>query len=579
MFPTNALYETYCFLPKTRVEMRMLKASAFIRSAPEWAEQLSDESKRQEWATEVKDTLKLTDREVEYVFRELKYYAQLKANGVDGEELAAIEGVWINASTSDSDLANEFKNNAVVLENDFVQAHSDEASAASSTGLRALVDPFLYPLMTKESHILTKPIGSPEDSLNPELSSIKPESLMDWHQTVKDINDPKYTNEDIHGKRRKLALNRKYPSCLLNELYGCWLPTYFDVGKDGSVTIRSYINNLHPTRYAALYQTISKVFAKFVSLLEQVATDLICPRAPRVVFDRDECFEPGECNPYKLYNMATQGVTIPEEYHKFVANSEAYAYDRTGHSIGNINGVELDMTEIENAYEKAEVYTEPVPRPFCPSNRPIKPFSTRGLPLQATVEISSISLTPENPTHLEGEWQAIGRAEERVFAVGLYFYDVENVASPKLKFRDPVWRSLFINPRDFKDFCASHDIVSTLGPHHSCVYTQEVGEVEIKSGSYVCYPNYYQTKMPSFELADTTRPGHVKYIAFYIADPLYRLISTEIVPPQQPDWTGTTSFSEATADAIRNMERLKLSHSTSTRNESRFRPELHTGDY
>ncbi|KAJ2411780.1 hypothetical protein GGF41_006276, partial [Coemansia sp. RSA 2531] len=61
--------------------MRMLKASAFIRSAPEWAEQLSDESKRQEWATEVKDTLKLTDREVEYVFRELKYYAQLKANG------------------------------------------------------------------------------------------------------------------------------------------------------------------------------------------------------------------------------------------------------------------------------------------------------------------------------------------------------------------------------------------------------------------------------------------------------------------------------------------------------------------
>ncbi|KAJ1917886.1 hypothetical protein LPJ71_001746, partial [Coemansia sp. S17] len=177
--------------------MRMLKASAFIRSTPEWAEQLNDESKRQEWATEVKDTLKLTDREVEYVFRELKYYAQLKANGVDGEELAAMEGVWINASTSDSDLANEFRNNAVVLENDFVKAHSDEASAASSTGLRALVDPFLYPLMTKESHILTKPIGSPEDSLNPELSSIKPESLMDWHQTVKDINDPKYTNEDI----------------------------------------------------------------------------------------------------------------------------------------------------------------------------------------------------------------------------------------------------------------------------------------------------------------------------------------------------------------------------------------------
>ncbi|KAJ2877163.1 hypothetical protein GGH93_000192 [Coemansia aciculifera] len=579
MFPTKALYETHYFQPKTRVEMRMIKASALIRSAPEWAEQLNDESKRQEWTTQVKDDLKLTDMEVVYVFRELKYYARLKANGVDGEELAAIDGVWINNATSDSDLADEFKNNAAVLENDFAQVHSGEASAASSTGFRALVDPFMYPLMTKESLILTKPVGSPEDALNPELPRVKPEYLKDWHETINDINEHKVNNGYIGGKRKPPSVIRQYLSGLLNEFYGCWLPTDFDVGEDGTVTIRSYINNLHPTRYAALYQTISKVFAKLMPLLEQVATDMIHPRASRAVFDRDVCCAPGMFKPYKIVDMVRQGVPLPEEYHKFVANSDAYAYERSWHDINIVKGVELDMTELENAYKEAEVYTEPAPQHFCPSNRPIKPYSMRGLPLQASVEMSSINLTPENPTHPEGEWQAVGRAEERVFAVGLYFYDVENIASPKLKFRDPVSRSLFYDPNDFYDFCASHDIVSVLDPYHSCVYTQEVGEVEIKNGSYVCYPNYYQTKMPLFELADPTRPGHVKYIAFNIVDPMFRLISTELVPPQQPDWTDATSSLEATAEAIKNMERLKYSHFRSSRDESRFRPKLCTGDY
>ncbi|KAJ2064579.1 hypothetical protein GGI17_000906 [Coemansia sp. S146] len=579
MFPTKALYETHYFQPKTRVEMRMIKASALIRSAPKWAEQLNDESKRQEWTTQVKDDLKLTDMEVVYVFRELKYYARLKANGVDGEELAAIDGVWINNATSNSDLADEFKNNAAVLENDFAQVCSDEESIASSTGFQALVDPFMYPLMTKESLVLTKPVGSPEDALNPELPRIKPECLEDWHKTINNINTYKSYHKDIDGKPKLPRVIRQYLSSLLNEFYGCWLPTDFGVGEDGTVTIRSYINNLHPTRYATLYQTISKVFAKFMPLLEQVATDMIHPRAPRAVFDRDECFAPGMLGPYKIVDMVRQGVPLPEEYHKFVANSNAYGYEKGNFGIFEVNGVELDMTELENAYKEAEVYTEPVPQHFCPSSRPIKPYSMRGLSLQASVEMASINLTPENPTHPEGEWQAVGRTEERVFAVGLYFYDVENVASPKLKFRDPVSRSLFYNPDHYHDFCASHDIVSALSPYHSCIYTQEVGEVKIKNGSYVCYPNYYQTKMPLFELADPTRPGHVKYIAFNIVDPMYKLISTKLVPPQQPNWVNATSSPEATANAIKNMERLKYSHSKCNRNESRFRPVLHTGDY
>ncbi|KAJ2073585.1 hypothetical protein GGI09_008915, partial [Coemansia sp. S100] len=85
--PNKVYFGTHKAEPKTRVEMRMLKASAFIRSVPEWSEQLNNEEKRQEWTTQVKDTFNLADEEVEYIFEELNYYAQLKENGGSGEEL------------------------------------------------------------------------------------------------------------------------------------------------------------------------------------------------------------------------------------------------------------------------------------------------------------------------------------------------------------------------------------------------------------------------------------------------------------------------------------------------------------
>ncbi|KAJ2822453.1 hypothetical protein FBU31_004585, partial [Coemansia sp. 'formosensis'] len=64
MFSTKALYEAYSVKPKTRVEMRMIKASAFIRSTPDWADKLNDEEKCLEWKTQVKDTFNLTYSEV-----------------------------------------------------------------------------------------------------------------------------------------------------------------------------------------------------------------------------------------------------------------------------------------------------------------------------------------------------------------------------------------------------------------------------------------------------------------------------------------------------------------------------------
>ncbi|KAJ2035247.1 hypothetical protein H4S04_008996, partial [Coemansia sp. S16] len=98
---------------KTRGELRMIKASASIRSAPEWAEQLRDKTKREEWTTHVKETFALTDKEIEYVFEELEYYALLKASGRDGEELGAVDNVWVTDTGNDKELEKQVVTDAI----------------------------------------------------------------------------------------------------------------------------------------------------------------------------------------------------------------------------------------------------------------------------------------------------------------------------------------------------------------------------------------------------------------------------------------------------------------------------------
>ncbi|KAJ2881671.1 hypothetical protein H4R27_003940 [Coemansia aciculifera] len=537
LYAKGAYFETYAVEPKTRVELRMIKASAFIRSSPEWSEQLNDENKRQEWAAQVKDTYKLIDKDVEYIFEELEYYALLKKNGVDGEELGSFDNVWTNDSANDSELAKEIKYNAAVLESDFAQGRTNDANSAPPVGSQVLVDPFLYPFVASDSQVLAKPTESPEDWLNPELLRVCPGSLKHWAWTINYLNNHMSNRGDICDERKFSHLVNWDDNTAHDKVCKCWLPTDFDVKEDGSVVIRSYINNLHPTRYAALYQTISKVFAKFVPLLEQVTTDVIHPRGLRAVFSRSECCVEGLLEDDEVTRLLFSGESLPEEFNRFVTTSSAYHPNGYGNSTNVARGVSFDSDAYSEAWEDALEYTEPAPLPFHPSDRPLAPLSMRGLPLQASVEMFNVNLTPENPSSLEGVWRTVGRAEERIFAVGLYFYDVENVASANLTFRDPMSLGTYHSPDRMIDFRSAHDVNSVS--QHKLYYSQEVGGIEIKDGRYICYPNYYQTKMPSFELVDPTKAGHIKCIAFYIADPTTRLLSTEVIPPQQPDWAMT----------------------------------------
>ncbi|KAJ2484779.1 hypothetical protein IWW37_006105 [Coemansia sp. RSA 2050] len=489
LYTKGTVYNTYASKAKTRVEMRMIGASALIRLIPTWSEHLYNKERRKEWAALVKESLKLTDKEVEYVFAELEYYVQLEASGYSGEKLGGVDKVWINDTAGDCELVNGFKENAAKLADNHATAYLSGKANKSSDIVQILVDPFTYPFSSLASRFLDRPITTPEAALDFVDSADETHTLNPSLQRVEAsaVNRSGNTKLVYSASFSDPATTLRFQS---QEELLSWLPTDFNVNNDGSVQILSYINNLHPTRYAGLYGSISKVFAKMVPLLEQVATDTLHPRDKRAFFD---------C-------------------------------------------------------QKTEAYAEPEPLPFNPGNRPIAPYSMRGLNLQASVEMTNINLTPENPTLAEGRWQAIGRKDERVFAVGLYFYEMENIASAKLKMRDPIKNHLFRSQKEKDNFCKAHNVIEDS--EGDCKLVQEFEGIDIRDGRYICYPNLYQVKMPAFTLADPTKAGCVKCIAFYIVDPATKVKSTGIIPPRDPSWD---KASHPTSSALADTVTLNLS--------------------
>ncbi|PNS15612.1 hypothetical protein CAC42_871 [Sphaceloma murrayae] len=65
---------------------------------------------------------------------------------------------------------------------------------------------------------------------------------------------------------------------------------------------------------------------------------------------------------------------------------------------------------------------------------------------------------------------------------------------------------------------------------------QDIGKVLTRQGRLLAFPNVIQHKVSPFSLADRTKPGHRKILAFFLVHPKARIISTANVPPQRKDW-------------------------------------------
>ncbi|CAL9338612.1 hypothetical protein SUDANB108_00219 [Streptomyces sp. enrichment culture] len=342
-----------------------------------------------------------------------------------------------------------------------------------------------------------------------------PEADRDWHPgsggQVLDLVHPSLfcLVREVSGAPEQTWRNPtdRYSRYEFSERFQ-WLPTDAEVSADGDVTFLSYVNNVHPDKHRELALVLPEVFARMLPLLENVLTDLRHPRPLRI-----------EADPYGWYDAEP-------EYPDRASYSDDEAY-----------------TEAVRAFEVAQDDWWENRRPVVPDAPAFTPpeppdasarVSLRGRRLQVIVKLATIHLTPEKPDYPGGSWHVEGMLNERIVSTGIYYWDSENITESRLGFR-----AALDDPRYEQD--DDNGLREVYGLEDEDALNQVLGSASTPAGRCLAFPNVLQHRVDAFRLADPTRPGHRKILAFFLVDPSERIVSTSDVPPQQP-WSGTSTM-------------------------------------
>ncbi|MET9594577.1 DUF4246 domain-containing protein [Streptomyces sp. NPDC006516] len=351
-----------------------------------------------------------------------------------------------------------------------------------------------------------------------------PEAEQDWHPgsggQVLDLVHPSLfcLVRDVSGGPERAWQNRtdRYSAYEFSNRFQ-WLPTDVDVSAEGDVAFRSYVNNVHPETHHELASVLPDLFARMRPLLENVLTDLRHPRPLRI-----------EADPYGWYDSE------PEHPDRSAySDDEAYA-------------------EAVRAWEEAQDDWWENRRPVVPDAPAFTPpelpgesarVDLRGRGLQVIVKLATIHLTPEKPEYPGGSWHVEGMLNERIVSTGIYYWDSENITESRLSFRaaldDPSYEQ--------NDDNGLRDV---YGLEDEDALNQTLGSASTPAGRCLAFPNILQHRVGSFRLADPTRPGCRKILAFFLVDPSERIVSTSDVPPQQP-WSETSTMTREQAEGYR----------------------------
>ncbi|CAM5287012.1 hypothetical protein STENM223S_08682 [Streptomyces tendae] len=351
-----------------------------------------------------------------------------------------------------------------------------------------------------------------------------PEAERDWHPgsggQVLDLVHPSLfcLVKDVSGAPERAWHNPtdRYSRHEFSERFQ-WLPTDVDVHEDGAVTFRSYVNNVHPETHRALASVLPDLFARMRPLLENVLTDLRRPRPPRI-----------EADPYGWYDSEP-------EYPDKASFDDAEAY----------KAAVLAAEEAQDDWWENRRPVVPDAPDFTPPEVPDASarVDLRGRRLQVIVKLATVHLTPDSPEYPGGSWHVEGMLNERIVSTGIYYWDSENITESRLGFRAAL---------DDPEYEQNDDngMREVYGLEDEDALNQVLGSASTPAGRCLAFPNVLQHRVDAFRLADPTRPGHRKILAFFLVDPSETIVSTSDVPPQQP-WSGTSTMTLEQARAFR----------------------------
>ncbi|MDX3310552.1 DUF4246 domain-containing protein [Streptomyces sp. NPDC054884] len=342
-----------------------------------------------------------------------------------------------------------------------------------------------------------------------------PEAERDWHPgsdgQVLDLVHPSLfcLVREVSGAPEKAWQNPtdRYSKHEFSEKFQ-WLPTDVDVDDDGSVAFRSYVNNVHPETHRELAAVLPDLFARLRPLFENVLTDLRHPRPLRI-----------EADPYGWYDSEPQ---FPDRssYTDDASHAEA-------------------VTAWEEAQDDWWENRRPVV-PDAPAFTPPEPpdesarVDLRGRSLQVIVKLATLHLSPDKPEYPGGSWHVEGMMNERIVSTGIYYWDSENITESRLGFRTALDDPHYEQNDD-------NGLREVYGLEDEDALNQTLGSTSTPAGRCLAFPNILQHRVSPFRLADPTRPGHRKILAFFLVDPSQKIVSTSDVPPQQP-WSDTSTM-------------------------------------
>ncbi|KAJ3278545.1 hypothetical protein HDU79_001482, partial [Rhizoclosmatium sp. JEL0117] len=300
-----------------------------------------------------------------------------------------------------------------------------------------------------------------------------------------------------------------------------WLPSEFKVKHDGSVEIRSYINNLNRRKHPEVQDAIKSIFESMVPLFERALGSFETQPENRIKAS--------------LNNNDYQQDQDEWQFEEYLRYKYGMTVDLKDQALREAAEADDELDEFLDSLWESKRF-RPVHIPGLP-----KSFTLNGRDLQVIVKMESINLTPEKPSFTGGNWHLEGMENEAIAATGFLYYAMDNITSSRLTFRN-----VHEHDEDVNFMYEQHDYVGLEKVFNfengSSINVQICGQIEARKDRCVVFPNFLHHRVEDFELQDRTRPGHQKILTFFLVHPDFKVISTADVGIQQLDWAAEDLF-------------------------------------
>ncbi|KAK0481479.1 hypothetical protein IW261DRAFT_1470891 [Armillaria novae-zelandiae] len=325
-------------------------------------------------------------------------------------------------------------------------------------------------------------------SLDREIYSLEPDSSKGTTKLINPYTCPLIYDRSISAD---LQGNPAFISPPADATYSvsckfALLPTDVQLTASNQLELLSYINDLHP-RHTSLYRLLNTTLSAFIPLFEHTLSDL----------HRNNPL------PQRIPGRSWYSQWSEPEPPEFSDDEEGWAL------------YELDMWHWMSH--------RPINLPDIPKDGYQGGLEERkhivklgGRRLQVVISASETRLVRGYHGSIE-PWRVEGMKNERIVACGFLYTSVENVVNSSIEFRMAVTYPRGFNAGD------NGATFRTWGMRDAAPCHQYIGDVPIRQGAAIVFPNIYQYRHTPIQLADPSRPGH-------------RRMSTSSVPPQQKAW-------------------------------------------